>query len=1167
MSYVMLILLILASACNVANTPSGVSSAGAESTTASTLQFGSPYLSSGEGVSFVKVSYSFSDAVDADTTITYAVGGTATGGAACGAGVDYVTPSGSLVQLAGTTTGVIDITICNDSVYEGTEYITLTLLATTPAHPIGRAYTIVGIVDSTTPPLVSFNLASSGSVVEGIAGVNTVTTVDLVLNHASSVPVTVLLYASGSATEGTDFDLSASSVTFAAGATTASVDVTTYGDDDIEVNETVILNLYAPVNGSLGTQITHQIQIAQDEVPSQVTASMAAIAAQLESAGTVNLTVNLTGVTDHAVDLAYTVDFNTAIGATRRADIPGDFYLTAPAGSSGVVSIPAGATSVTIPVTILDDSIYEVTEGLVITLLGGSEVAVSAGFESVELDITDDDLANQPLISFMNALQNVAEANLGGGAVIRLLDPSGSGAEKASGEDVVVDIVVANGTTEGAADWSMSLVNITIPAGQTRVTLPFTLLQDGIDEDDESFTFTISSSGGYTMGSLTTHTVTILDSDPAARITFELASSSVSEAAAGAYTVNVVMDRLSERTITLNYTSSGVTTSTTACGGSVDMVVPGTVTIPPSSVMPFALTGLTLCADALYEGDETMVLTLGSVTNAALGAAVTHTVTITEDDAVPDVAISAATTSFDEANTTVTLTITVQPTGKPFSLAYTTAGTASVGVDHNLAASGVVNVGASSGVQILSLLFQIIDDTTPENAETIIPTFTAGALDANVTVPSVTITINASDPLQLALGRRHTCGLLSGTVKCWGYGPVLGRGSSTDYGDDPGETVTALQGINLGSGFTPVKVVAGDDFSCALSSAGTVKCWGDNSYGQLGQDRGAGSFAIIGDSSTEMGSSLPAVYLGAVATDIQSSANAHHVCARLSSGRMKCWGDNSTGQLGYAFAAGVCGDTTADTQCVGDDYGELAGLGYVTFPTPGLTVTRMAVGDNHTCAQLSNNTVMCWGDNSNGALGVDSANAARYLTSAPYATAALINGAFTISTMTGISAATDKSCVTFYSAGANQSLCWGSGASGELGQGNVNDAGTVADPLATVATAIDLSGVAGTFTTVTGLRMGGLFACVRGNTGDVVCWGDDASGQMGNGAGATPVTNLATGTVLTPYSDVYVGDGHACAIDGAFNYSCWGQNDHGEAGAQVAAGTDIDAPPVSQLFQ
>jgi alpha-tubulin suppressor-like RCC1 family protein len=153
----------------------------------------------------------------------------------------------------------------------------------------------------------------------------------------------------------------------------------------------------------------------------------------------------------------------------------------------------------------------------------------------------------------------------------------------------------------------------------------------------------------------------------------------------------------------------------------------------------------------------------------------------------------------------------------------------------------------------------------------------------------------------LALGKEHSCALFSsGHVLCWGRNNVgqLGQGNTTDWGDSMNEPPAGLMPIDLGGVAT--SITAGDDFTCARIDDGSLRCWGQNNVGQLGQGNGN----LIGDN--EAPSAGMAVDVGGVA--IQVSAGGVHACAVLEDYSVSCWGDGGQGQLGYG-----------DTEDVGDD--------------------------------------------------------------------------------------------------------------------------------------------------------------------------------------------------------------------------------------------------------
>ncbi|NDE17543.1 BspA family leucine-rich repeat surface protein, partial [bacterium] len=180
---------------------------------------------------------------------------------------------------------------------------------------------------------------------------------------------------------------------------------------------------------------------------------------------------------------------------------------------------------------------------------------------------------------------------------------------------------------------------------------------------------------------------------------------------------------------------------------------------------------------------------------------------------------------------------------------------------------------------------------------------------------------------QIATGYQHTCALLTDqTVKCWGYNSSGQIGDGTTTNRSTPTTVTGLANVS--------SIAAGESHTCAVLTDQTVKCWGGNAYGQLGD-------------GTQTDRRTPTTVTGL--TSVSSIATGYqHTCALLTDQTVKCWGYNSSGQIGDGTISNRSTPTTVT----------------------GLTsVSAIATEYYHTCAVLTDQTVKCWGDNSSGQLG------------------------------------------------------------------------------------------------------------------------------------------------------------------------------------------------------
>ncbi|RLB54266.1 MAG: hypothetical protein DRI90_20385, partial [Deltaproteobacteria bacterium] len=152
----------------------------------------------------------------------------------------------------------------------------------------------------------------------------------------------------------------------------------------------------------------------------------------------------------------------------------------------------------------------------------------------------------------------------------------------------------------------------------------------------------------------------------------------------------------------------------------------------------------------------------------------------------------------------------------------------------------------------------------------------------------------------------HSCALLDdATVKCWGDNSrgQLGTGDAVNHGSSSSTMGDALPVVALGTGRTAKAIAVGGAHGCVLTDNDLVKCWGANGHGQLG----AGDLVDRGNAATDLGDNLSFVNLGSGHTVQSIGAGSQHSCAVIDDGTVRCWGRNGSGELGLGdiFDRGV----------------------------------------------------------------------------------------------------------------------------------------------------------------------------------------------------------------------------------------------------------------------
>jgi uncharacterized repeat protein (TIGR01451 family) len=404
--------------------------------------------------------------------------------------------------------------------------------------------------------------------------------------------------------------------------------------------------------------------------------------------------------------------------------------------------------------------------------------------------------------------------------------------------------------------------------------------------------------------------------------------------------------------------------------------------------------------------------------------------------------------------------------------------------------------------------------------------FGGGAPAGNVSFKEGATTLGAAALDSVGTGRSvsagasHTCAITeAGGVACWGKNDVGQLGNATTS-PTPSPSPVAVVGLPR----TIVAVAAGGFHTCALETpTGGVLCWGSNDEGEVGNGAAPGPEAA------------PKGVLSG-ATDIV--AGEAHACALISDGTVKCWGRNTAGQLG--------------------DNSNINRFTPVAVTGLDGPATAIAAGQNHTCALMATGGVKCWGENARGQLG----NGTLTPSNVPVDVLSSVGGP-PLSGMAAIGVGDTHSCAVTTSGGIK---CWGENFLGQLGDGTqAGDSGTARTTPVDVLASPSGPPISG-MKTVDG---GGNHTCALTTSGGAMCWGWNGAGQVGNGFGPgnfrvpQNVVGRISGTI-----GISAGALHTCAQLATDVVQCWGDNSTGQLGNGSTGGnstTAVDVPDLSTL--
>jgi trimeric autotransporter adhesin len=471
-----------------------------------------------------------------------------------------------------------------------------------PAAPTGTSSTLTVFVGAAVAP-GTYNLTVDGTGTPGNRSTALTLTVTAAPDYALSVSPAALTIVQGR-NDVTTVTITRTNfpdaVTLSLGGAPAGVTGTfnpaaptgTTSTLTIDVAATVTpgtYNLTVDGTGTPGNRSTG-LTLTVEAVP---TVSFTAAAQTVsEGVGTATITAQLSSVSSQTVTVPFTV------GGT--AANPADFTITA-----SPLTITAGNTSATITVTVVADAVAEPDETVIVTL--GAPSNATLGTTTVHTLTIG---AQLPSVSFTQAAQSVNEG-VGTTTITAQLS-------SASTQTVTVPFTLG-GTAVDPADYTITASPLTIAAGNTIATITVTVVADAVAEPDETVIVTMGTPTNATLGPTTVHSVRIFGQTPT--VSFTASAQTVSEGV-GTATITAQLSSASTQTVTVPFTVGG-----TAANPADFTITASPLTITAGNTS--ATITVTVVADGVAEGDETVIVTLGTPTNATLGATTVHTLTIT----------------------------------------------------------------------------------------------------------------------------------------------------------------------------------------------------------------------------------------------------------------------------------------------------------------------------------------------------------------------------------------------------------------------------------------------------------------------------------------------------------------------------------------------------------
>ena len=737
--------------------------------------------------------------IDRDLLVPYS---TASEGTTAGSADYELNPPNQITIGAGESSVFITLTPIDDQIPENNEFIDLFLVPTT-AHTNEDSSLTITIIDTDTEAdefFVSFESSSSTIEEGGNAGsqIRAISSSSKPIDWSISFTVND----TSSATNSEDFDFETLTLNFAAGETTSS-DMLLFTNDDniVEGNETVVLNIANDPDYTLGAIPQHSLTITDNDI---AVLSFAITEDQLSELNTSEYEIFVNLSSTHTEDVSVELSFGGT--ADPAGDSSGGDYLNQ--GGTSLV-IPAGESSGTIVLSILDDEIPEATETITIELQNPSNATLGTN-SIIILNITDEGDAYE--VSFANANFQVNE---GSGT----LDVTINISPAVVGSFIDIPFTVDLGLTSATSgvDYSIPDSPIRVDFGATTAVIQVTLLDDTEGETNEALALHLLNNDDLITSSPSTTIITINDNEPV--VSFESLSSSTSEDTEGGTDINVVstFSQPFAWTVTLSIDDSSTATlqqdyefevlsATFAAGSTISS---------PITIFPWS--------DGLDEDDETVILTIDTGEFYSTDSEIQHTLTLVDND------VAALSFAIIEASVT-------EATISEFLVVVNLGATLTENVTVDLLFDGnaiMQNIDAAGDYG------NTTGDTLTILAGNRSGTITLSINEDNLAENTELVTIELENPIGALLGNNTTY-----TLSIEDNEPTVSFTTSTQEIDESA-TASAVVTIDLGQTLQNAMTIEYSVLATSTASAGDD--YTTNSPGTISVGAGSSSVSIIID--------------------------------------------------------------------------------------------------------------------------------------------------------------------------------------------------------------------------------------------------------------------------------------------------------------------------------